>query len=475
MTTRSGAGRILAGVTGSTRRTIRKSVLLARRWMSERLIRFGSRWRRPSMVALGLRLGTRARSHHAGWRNSGRVRPLEILALKNSGLVSDLDAAFARADDVRLSFIPGGLWRDIAREFLSPPLGDFDQAPHRLRHPDEHKRLVDFLTVVCARFCAHRPFDVVIAGNFTHWANHDLGLALRAIGMPFLVLHKEGLVSAWPSVAAEYEATVSEGVGATTADAVLVHSEDTARLLTTCGIAPAERIHVVGTIRLDACHAHRLRDAGTACGRWDRITFFTFWPHIGIHLDDVHADRNSSADRGDWAETLREVLGVAATLAQERPGLEVVVKSKASVSRLPSVAPLLAALAESAPTNLRIISKNEGQDLILCSDAIVGLNSTVLLEAIAAGVPAIVPSFGRSGATWMAECLLDLDGAAQAPESPEELLRILRSICDTTLATRDGALRTAQSLALARYSGNADGRAAGRLRERIEASIRPRS
>lgn len=475
MNPHSRATHILGKVTGSAIGTIRSFMVALRRWASGRLIRLGARSRRPSAVALGLRLGTRARARHAGWKGQEHARPLQILALKNSGLVSDLDAAFARATDVRLSFIPGSLWRDIAREFLTPPLGDFDQALHRRRHPDEHAWLVEFLTVVCARFFARRPFDVVIGGNFTHWATHDLGLALRALGMPFLILHKEGLVSAWPSVAAEYADTVRAGVGATTADAVLVHSNDTAQLLTSCGVAPAERIRVVGTIRLDACHAHRRSHVDSVGKQWHRITFFTFWPHIGIHLDDAHAVRNGRAELGNWSETLREVLEVAATLANERPGLEVVVKSKAPVARLPTVAPLLEELAANSPANLRIISKNEGQGLILCSDAVVGLNSTVLLEAIAAGVPAIVPSFHRHGRTWMEVSLLDLDGAAHASESPADLLRTLRSICDATPAPPAQELDDASSKVLTRYSGNADGRASRRLRDIIEASIRPRS
>lgn len=249
------------------------------------------------------------------------ARPLEILALKNPGLVSNLAAAFFQATDVRLFFILGSLWRDIAREFLTPPLSDFNRL-HRRRHSEEHARL-----------------------------------------------------------AAEHVDIVHAGLGAATADTVLVHSNDTAQLLTSCGVAPAGRVRVVGTIRLDACHVHCGSHVAPVGKPSNRITFFTFWPHIGIHLDDAHAVSIDWAERGNRSETLDKVPEVAATLATERPGLEVVVKSKAPVARLSASAPALEALAESDTANLHIISKNEGRDLTLRPDAIVGLTSTVLLDA----------------------------------------------------------------------------------------------
>lgn len=449
----------------------RKASVALRRALSTQLVRLGARSRRPSAVALGLRLGTRARAHHSGWRTGGHGGAVEILAVKNAGLVSDLDAAFVDSPDVRLSFIPGELWRDIGREFLSPPLGDFRQEAHRERHPDEHERLVGFLVEVCRRYFARRPFAAVIAGNFTHWANHDLGLALGALEKPFLVLHKEGLVSAWPSVAAEYSAAVTGGVGATTAGAVLVHSDDTARLLASCGVAPEEQIHVVGTVRLDACHAHRRRRAVLPARRWGRITFFTFWPHVGIHLNSRNASTAHQPDRVGWSQTLDEVLHVAESLARSFPQTEIVVKSKAAVARLPGVATPLQSLAQRAPSNLRVVSKNEGQDLVLSSDAIVALNSTVLLEAIAAGVPAFVPTFGQQDTANLAANLLDLRGAAHSSQSADELLQSLEEICSGPVAPPAAELHESAVRALRRYGGNPDGESTRRLRQLLDEAI----
>lgn len=427
------------------------------------LIGSGARMRRPSVTIFGLLMGTRRARGHAGSRFLSGGPRTNVVAFKNAGLVSDLDSAFIDDPMVRLRFISGGLWKTIGERFLDGPLLDFGQLQHRGQHPGPHEALIAFLRRVVPVYLRILRSESLIVGNFTYWMVHDIAAALEGSGQRLVVVHKEGLVSAWPSVAADYANKVTAGVGSTTANRVSVHSTATKELIARCGIVPADRIIVTGAIRLDSCHRSRRRLSGEPPQRFHRITFFTFWPTVGIRLGLDSPDRSGAVRHPDWSRTLEMTLRVAEQLAANRPDVEVVIKSKGWVSRLPDIAEMLEQLADTGHSNLLVHSEGEGQQLLLASDAIVAFNSTVILEAIAAGTPTFVPGFEFKENPDYRQYDLDLAGTVRYASSPEELRAQLETILDGPPTKRRAALTSEELSVLERYAGNADGAATERL------------
>lgn len=427
------------------------------------LINVGARRQSSTVAIAGLLVGTRRAGGYAGSRFTRGRQRTNLIAFKNAGLVSDLETAFRGDSTVRLRFIPGGLWKSIGERFLDGPLLDFGQLQHRGQHPGPHEALIAFLRRVVPGYLRILRSESLIVGNFTYWMVHDIAAALEGSGQRLVVVHKEGLVSAWPSVAADYANKVTAGVGSTTADRVSVHSAATKDLIARCGIVPADRIIVTGAIRLDSCHQSRRRLAGEPPQRFHRITFFTFWPTVGIRLGSDSPDRSGAVRHPDWSRTLEMTLRVAEQLAANRPDVEVVIKSKGWVSRLPGIAEMLEQLADTGHSNLLVHSEGEGQQLLLASDAIVAFNSTVILEAIAAGTPAFVPGFEFKENPDYRQYDLDLAGTVRYASSPEELRAQLETILDGPPTKRRAALTSEELSVLERYAGNADGAATVRL------------
>lgn len=425
------------------------------------LIGVGARWRIPWITLVGLLLGTRRARHFAGSRLLERRRRTNIVAFQNAGLVSDLESAFVGDAAVRLRFIPGGLWKVIGQWFLSGPPTDFEQLSHRERHPEQHEAHVRFLRRVVPRYLSILRSETLVIGNFTHWMAHGVGASLEGSGHRLVVVHKEGLISAWPSVASDYAQTVIPGVGPTTAERISVYSRSTKDLIAECGIASADRISVTGAVRLDSCHQFRRRHADGTPRHFKRVTFFTFWPSVGVRLSP--SESLDSAEPPDWSRMLAMTLDVAGRLASSRPGAEVVIKSKGWVSRLPDIAPTLKYLAESGRPNLSVQSLGEGQELVLSSDAIVAFNSTIILEAIAAGTPVFVPDWDLVQRPEHRQYVLELGETVRYASSTAMLLAQLQASLDGRPVVRRAELTAEEMHVLDRYAGNKDGKSAERL------------
>ncbi len=374
--------------------------------------------------------------------------------------MSDLDAAFRNNAKVRLWFILGELWKAIGQQFLDEPRLDFKQRQHRECYPDQHEEHVNFLRLVVPRYLRILRSKSLVAGNFTYWMVHDIGAVLEGSGHRLVVVHKEGLVSAWPSVAAEYAQRVATGVGATTAERIGVHAIATKNLIAGCGVAPENRITVTGAVRLDSCHSSRkeLSEMLPQCFR--RITF---WPSVGVRLGLKSAGNAEPEPLPDWAQTLEMALDVALRLAVARPDAEAIIKSKGWVSRLPTVAPMLDQLAHAGQRNLVVRSVGEGQNLLLASDAIVALNSTVIFEVTAAGTPVLVPGFEFSRDPRMRYYALELGSTVEYAATADDLLGPLQVRLDSPPLVRSAELTAEEQSVLERYTGNADGAAAERL------------
>jgi len=449
-----------------TLRALQRSRKRTRLSAARAMIRVGARLGTPGLAALGLFIATEPRTHHAGWRNP-KEGAKRIVSLHNAGLISDLDVALADRTDVQLFTIGGGYLRLIGRRFLQSPLLDFSQAQHRAEFPRQHERHQQFLAHSLKRYMARLGTQTFVAGNFTYWNVFDLGKALDSIGSELIIVHKEGLVSAWDSVADEYGDLISAGVGKTSAHRVAVQSSATRALLTASGVTGSERVWVTGTARLDACHAHRRAAALAPASSVTRsVTFFTFWPYVGISLLDKPRPGALSPDLAEgWAETLEQTIEAAVEFAELNPTIRVVIKSKPAPSRGPKLGPLLARAESAGLSNLSVISKGEGQSLVLESLAVVALNSTIILEAIASGTAAFIPRLATAGLRSADRNLLDLEGCAIEVHSRDELFAALRSACESEPSRRSAELSPAAARVLTRYAGNADGLGSERLRE----------
>lgn len=225
--------------------------------------------------------------------------------------------------------------------------------------------------------------DGVITANNRYRTDHDWGAVSNRIGVPYIVLFREGLLSSPPLY--RHVLIRQRNMGHFEGAHIVAHNDLIRRMFLESGYASPAQVSVAGSLRMDRYLA-RIGD-NKESARHNRISFFPFFRDVA-RLDD--RDIHDTFD-GAHASFVRA--------ARDNPQIEFVFKPKSSEMdiwlRQMKAAARSAGLDPDGLPNLRIDPKADAQDLILRSDVVCGLHSTALLEAAIAGKPVVIPYFRR--------------------------------------------------------------------------------
>lgn len=329
----------------------------------------------------------------------------------------------------------------------------------------------DFLAEMWRHFDPAGDVRLVLTGNSCYWGEVEFGAALEQLGVPFVALHKENLKS--PGHGARWESVYREDRAAFRGRAVFVHNRQERDLHVRGDVVPEERIEVVGMSRLDGFHAHRRSTVGEIID--GDLVFAGFLPAEAL----PHPDRNHGKlpgrskvlglplpDTEERPEHLVEAClafhRVAVEVARRLPERRVVIKTKGR-DRDPTWFPRIidhVAGPGGPPPNLVIVHGGDAAQMTRTAAMVIGFNTTMLLEAVAAGRPAVVLALGEAAGV-MQNYVLDLRGAALVLEDETQAAdHILELAAEprTVLAELPDSVRDV----LERWTGNSDGRATDR-------------
>ena len=232
--------------------------------------------------------------------------------------------------------------------------------------------------------------------NFGYYQEQEFAAALEVLDVPYVVLHKENLKS--PGREDFFEELYRDKRGRFPGRKILVYNELEKRLQMRTGIAEEERLAVVGMPRLD--RIHRWREAGGGRNSEGKsVLFFAFWLKTGFPIarrkpwaEDAGEEPRTLFEDYEWRALVEGTYQAVVRFASRRPDVRVVIKAKADMTP-----ELLAGVGcpSPLPPNVEIVNGGDPLDLIKDSAAVVGFNSTSLLEAVCAGVPVVSPGFGE--------------------------------------------------------------------------------
>ena len=336
----------------------------------------------------------------------------------------------------------------------------------------------EFLTQMWTTLQNTIQIDAVVTGNFSYWAERELGTALESLGVPFIAMHKESMKT--PGLVDFIGKLYRERRGLFTGRRIVVYSEGERQLQIDSGVVEPERISVGGMPRLDRLHEWR---RSTKClpetndGR-PQVLLFSFIPK-GVLPRIVRRAHNSA---GAWEEELDEDFAklswqqlatsthsAISRLARENPELDVVVKSKEATRERTGTFQMLQDEV-GLPTNLKIVVGDDPYELIKASDVVCGFNTTALLEAICAGIPVVIPLFAEAIEERMKPYVIHMGDAVEYATSPDDLVDKLRTAA-LARRTLNADLHDASIRALDKWVGNSDGRAGERVRNIIRSEI----
>jgi len=442
-----------------------------------------ARWRSDRLAARLLALGERRHSAvlvALAWALASRPLPVvhaegtadrtggDLLVLDKAGGTEDVLAAAAGR-------IPPGrrvlaLTRlDVRRVFkaLTGPdvfttLTDSDYRPG---HPDVEegkRRYRAFLVDVLRHYRRFTGVSAITTANVRFRSERELAAACTAVGIAFVPLHKESIST--PAQRTWITRGLAELSGPFEGRAIAVYNTDERDGFVSSGFAPADAVDVVGCPRMDVLH--RLRE------RWSEGHGPAVAPlgaPVVLFAIDVTAgtwtpfDRRLATGAPRWerlAALTEEAFLAAARRDPDRP-----YRIKAKIGREDQQ---LGRLPHDLPPNVAIVTGGLATGLIADAAAVVGFNSTVLLEAIAAGVPAVVPRFGEAATPGAADWTFALAGAVTTVTDPAALPS---AIAQAVARGRSATLDPDAVAALERYVGNADGRAGERAWRFLSAAM----
>jgi hypothetical protein len=323
-----------------------------------------------------------------GWVLVRNARPLSdrreytVLCLGRSIFVQDV-AAMVEWGGGRVRYIDlhKGLLNEILCHFMS---GESltEQGYHTPGRGDEGKRrYYRFLKKIFPILKERLGFDAVLSGNIGYVEQQELSRICSEVGIPFLVLHKEGM-----AVPGHFEDLVRffykecRFLGSH----ILCYNERVrdALLRTEIPGVTKDKMSVVGVPRLDPYFA-----CSFPKGR--QVVFFSFFPRDTFSYFVEDADL---FDRiGARAEQFHKLI---MTFAREHPDVPVIIKTKVASHYRDYVERIREKHFGVPICNLRITNSGIPFDLIQEAQVVVAFNSTTLIETMLAGKPILAPYFG---------------------------------------------------------------------------------
>lgn len=427
------------------------------------LLTTGIALRSPALVAAAWRCYlNRSALHHPADRTAriahDRHAQRTLVVLDRSGGNEDIETAFAGTTArYHIRFLNRDAVKAVCAAFLPATAVDDDQYVSQDRSVEDGKRHYrEFLTRTLRwyqRWCGAVAF---VQFNLYYYAEVELASACTDLGIPFLTAQKECLrpAQAW----CDMDTQLREARGAYTGTAIAVYNAACAEAFVGAGIVAPERIEVVGCARMD--ESHRLRQARASAAR--TVVYFLIDPNASAPLyqrEDGRWVRGFKTPGGrlvTWGPLIERTNRAVLQFAVTHPDVRVICKGKSGFSD-----GQLAAFGGQLPPNVETARDFPGHVLLADADAVIGFNSTAVFEAIAAGLPVVVPSVTDDVDPMLRAYTYDLSGAAASAGAESAIVAALEAACQ---AGRTVDLDARRRDVLDTHLGNGDGRAGDRLR-----------
>jgi hypothetical protein len=433
-----------------------------RKYVGLSLVTLFAAWSMPRAAAACARLSVR--QVYVRTESKRRGSKWHVLLLPRARFTEDAFGALTAIESVAVYTLPRKTVKAIAAAFLPDEVDDNNYISTSRQARAAMLRYRTFLKEFWRHFDPQGRIDAVVTGNFGYCAERELAAALEELGIPFIALHKENSWSAGTQLF--WEKVYRERKGPFLGRHILVYSPIERDLQVRAGVIDRSRVEVVGMPRLDEIHRWRMTNVGLKPK--PIVLFASFDPDVSMPVlqPDANGRQHILLDERPGGRNLdalcRSAHRTMVELAHAYPEITVLVKSKGRERDRRILNELLGVEHQrELPGNLRIILGGSPVPLLFQASVVCGLHSTMLVEALAAGRPVVVPWYAEVLDPEISRFVFDLGSLITRARSPSALLNEVRTLALACTPVPEVLSPGILSI-LREWVGNDDGRAGER-------------
>lgn len=384
----------------------------------------------------------------------------KLVVLERQGGLEDVQNAYYwNPPDYPVLFLPRLIVKASAEYFLGEGLNDLNYFSRTIALEKAKEAYRDHLVGVLKWFKRLFGLSAILQFNIIYYAERELAMACKQVEVRFVCLQKEAM---WSNRERDFVGQFFMSLGGPFyGDAIAFYSSTFRDIFESAGMVPTCPSYVVGCARLD--ESHRLRCEKKMPGQGS-VVFYLITEYAGLRKV-----QHFSYQESNWSRMAREVNRAIFELALEYPAINFIVKARSGSADEQLNLFFSSSETTEIPPNLVVQAGGSGHKLLECASVVVGFNTTAVLEAVAAGIPTVVPHiFSRKeekyaeGAHLVSEGVVIADSVSLLKES------ILSAFKSQSVATELGP---GQKIVLERYLGNSDGGSGHRLRDFLNHAV----
>lgn len=407
-----------------------------------------------------------------GCLNAKRFGRKKLVILAKSGGVEDIEAAyFSNRPSYAVVILPRSIVKLSGSFYLNGSVSDTDYHLECASLEDAKEKYRAHLIEVLDWFDFFFGLSAMVQFNVTYWAERELAAACTDTGIEFLAALKECMWSAGDI--APKIAFYRSNVGSFKGSAILVYNAVLRDILMDAGVVEKDRIDVVGCARVDQMHRVRQQSSVTP----NKIVLFYLiadkagltWFKANSNEEWVKGAPFSGWVFGHWRDMAAKVNRAVVELALRHPDVRFICKGKTGFFEQQLQLLKDSCGRKSLPKNIELVAGGVGHHFLREACVAIGFNSTAVVEAIAAGVPVVVPNIFSEREKHIAKYAHAVNEGALVAETAEDLKSMVSEILQTR--HRYEELSPAQANVLGKLLGNSDGRSGERLRLLLDNAV----
>ena len=302
----------------------------------------------------------------------------------------------------------------------------------------------NFLKKTVEIFNSKHNFLSIISFNFRYTSEKELHSVCKLLNIKFIVCQKESLHFNDDSAITKLYIETNSKNGEFKGDYLTVYTQKFKEVLVSASVSKPENIFVIGMPRADFYFSNLKKE------KKHILYLVPSWKPPKI------LEKEFSFDQKKYSES---VTNVVFDFAVKNPKETIVVKLKMSTSADNF---LENSIKEKKIKNIILKKGGTPENLIIDAKAVIGFQSSGLIEALILKKPIIIPYFNVNTSQKFKECTLKLEEIAHYAYNPDSMLEYLNNVCNDKISFSETQVEKVRNI-INHYIGNNDGKSSDKL------------